>query len=60
MMKELENTFPENDNIIIYRKEDISLEIGASLKDLGKKWFGFALLQDVGVDEIMGRIKSCR
>lgn len=27
MMKELENTFPENDNIIIYRKEDISLEI---------------------------------
>ena len=33
---------------------------GASLKDLGKKWFGFALLQDVGVDEIMGRIKSSR
>ena len=33
---------------------------GASLKDLGKKWFGFALLQDVGVDEIMGKIKSCR
>ena len=33
---------------------------GASLKDLGKKWFGFALLQDVGVDEIIGKIKSCR
>lgn len=33
---------------------------GASLKDLGKKWFGFALLQDVGVEEIMRKIKSCR
>ncbi len=33
---------------------------GASLKDLGKKWFGFALLQDVGVDEIMGKLKFGR
>ena len=27
MMQEIENTIPENDHIIIYRKEDISLEI---------------------------------
>ena len=96
MMKELENTIPENDNIIVYRLTetltDLQVRIendtvwlnrqqlallwfshdrwlliddsvylfGASLKDLGKKWFGFALLQDVGVDEIMGRIKSSR
>ena len=30
--------------------------IGASIKDLGKKWFGFTLMENTDADEILGRI----
>lgn len=30
--------------------------IGASIKDLGKKWFGFTLMENTDANEILGRI----
>lgn len=30
--------------------------IGASLKDLGKKWLGFSLLQSVSVEELIDKL----
>lgn len=30
--------------------------IGASLKDLGKKWFGFSLMKDITVEELLNKI----
>ena len=30
--------------------------IGASIKDLGKKWFGFTLMENTDADEMLGRI----
>ena len=36
--------------------DDEVYHIGASIKDLGKKWFAFTLLQDIAVQEIMERI----
>ena len=30
--------------------------IGASIKDLGKKWFGFTLMENTDADEMIGRI----
>lgn len=30
--------------------------IGASIKDLGKKWFGFTLMENTDVEELLGRI----
>jgi primosomal protein N' len=30
--------------------------IGASIKDLGKKWFGFTLMENTNADELIGRI----
>ena len=30
--------------------------IGASIKDLGKKWFGFTLMENTDADELLGRI----
>lgn len=32
--------------------------IGASIKDLGKKWFAFTLLQDIKAKEILDRIEN--
>ena len=32
--------------------------IGASIKDLGKKWFGFTLMRDITAEEILNKI-SC-
>lgn len=32
--------------------------IGASIKDLGKKWFGFTLMHDISTLEIVNRIKE--
>ena len=31
--------------------------IGASIKDLGKKWFGFTLLENTDAEELLGRLK---
>ena len=30
--------------------------IGASIKDLGKKWFGFTLMESISAEEIMERL----
>ena len=30
--------------------------VGASIKDLGKKWFGFTLMENTDVEELMGRM----
>ena len=30
--------------------------IGASIKDLGKKWFGFTLLENTDAEELLGRM----
>jgi len=30
--------------------------IGASIKDLGKKWFGFTLMENTSAEELLGRI----
>ena len=31
--------------------------IGASIKDLGKKWFGFTLLENTDAEDLLGRLK---
>ena len=36
--------------------DDKVYHIGASLKDLGKKWFAFSLLQDLTPQDLLGRI----
>lgn len=36
--------------------DDEVYHIGASIKDLGKKWFGFTLMRDITVAELIGRI----
>ena len=30
--------------------------IGASIKDLGKKWFGFTLMENTEVEELLGKM----
>ncbi len=32
--------------------------IGASIKDLGKKWFGFTLMESISAEEIMERLRQ--
>ena len=32
--------------------------IGASIKDLGKKWFGFTLMESVSAEDVIERLKS--
>lgn len=36
--------------------DDAIYLIGASLKDLGKKWFGFSLLQSISVEELLDKL----
>lgn len=36
--------------------DDEVYHIGASLKDLGKKWFAFTLMQDLTAEELINRI----
>ena len=36
--------------------DDAVYLIGASIKDLGKKWFGFMLMENMSAEELMGRI----
>ena len=38
--------------------DDEVYHIGASIKDLGKKWFGFTLMRDIPASEIINRIKD--
>jgi len=36
----------------MYKIDNEVYHIGASLKDLGKKWFAFTLLKDIRADEL--------
>ena len=36
--------------------DDTVYLIGASIKDLGKKWFGFTLMENTDTEELLGRI----
>ena len=36
--------------------DDAVYLIGASIKDLGKKWFGFTLMENMDAEELMGRM----
>ena len=38
--------------------DDEVYHIGASIKDLGKKWFGFTLMKDITANEIINRING--
>ena len=38
--------------------DDDVYHIGASIKDLGKKWFGFTLMRDITATELINRIKE--
>ena len=38
--------------------DDEVYHIGASIKDLGKKWFGFTLMRDIPASEIITSIKD--
>jgi len=39
--------------------DDEVYHIGASLKDLGKKWFAFTLMHDLTAAELISRISGC-
>ena len=38
--------------------DDDVYHIGASIKDLGKKWFGFTLMRDITATELINKIKE--
>ncbi len=41
--------------------DDAVYLVGASIKDLGKKWFGFTLMENTDAEELLGRIRNeCR
>jgi hypothetical protein len=38
--------------------DDEVYHIGASIKDLGKKWFAFTLMQDITTTELINKITA--
>lgn len=48
-------TFDKAHDRFLIIDDDVYL-IGASIKDLGKKWFGFTLMENTDADELIGRI----
>lgn len=48
-------TFSKAHDRFLIIDEDVYL-IGASIKDLGKKWFGFTLMENTSADELLERI----
>ena len=48
-------TFTKAHDRFLIIDDDVYL-IGASIKDLGKKWFGFTLMENTDADEFIGRI----
>ena len=48
-------TFSKAHDRFLIIDDDVYL-IGASIKDLGKKWFGFTLMENTNADELIGRI----
>ena len=37
--------------------DDEVYHVGASIKDLGKKWFAFSLLHDIAAEELKEKLK---
>ena len=48
-------TFSKAHDRFLIIDDDVYL-IGASIKDLGKKWFGFTLMENTSADELLARI----
>ena len=48
-------TFTKAHDRFLIIDDDVYL-IGASIKDLGKKWFGFTLMENTDADELIGRL----
>ena len=48
-------TFSKAHDRFLIVDDDVYL-IGASIKDLGKKWFGFTLMENTSADELIARI----
>ena len=48
-------TFTKAHDRFLIIDNDVYL-IGASIKDLGKKWFGFTLMENTDADDMLGRI----
>ena len=48
-------TFPKAHDRFLIIDQTVYL-IGASIKDLGKKWFGFTLLENTDAEELIGRL----
>ena len=38
--------------------DDEVYHIGSSIKDLGKKWFGFTLMRDISANELITKIRK--
>ena len=55
--KHINNSLKEElSNIPTVANFAIVQEEGASIKDLGKKWFGFTLMENTDAEELVGRI----
>ena len=54
MAKDKENTKRQSTELVAY----CDLIIGGSIKDLGKKWFGFTLMHDIAATELIKKIKE--
>ena len=50
----VEEKFIKYDRFLII--DDKVYLVGASIKDLGKKWFGFTLMENTDAEELLGRI----
>ena len=62
-IKKHNEQYPEIDVILFTKAHDRFLIIdnkvyhfGASLKDLGKKWFAFSLMEEANTDDLIARI----
>ena len=49
------NVFKRSHDRFLVIDDDVYL-IGASIKDLGKKWFGFTLMENITPEDILNRI----
>ena len=53
---EIEQFNKEHDRFLLI--DDEVYHIGASIKDLGKKWFGFTLMHDITATELINKIRE--
>ena len=53
---EIQNFNKAHDRFLLI-DEEVYL-IGASIKDLGKKWFAFTLMRDLTADELIKKIQE--